>query len=285
MFFYCLSIIFICLQPIKTTKIIKNNSTLISILYALFCFAYYSSLLTVIYILSFEFFTSDGRIGKITSPIHQHHSTGYIIPVNYSQRETNQFHYSETSKSQKDSIKFLLLGETPYSNPERKIMDSRKLINYIPSGELKFENIEYNHEFSTEKTTFINVKTSSTFINITLGIRIYLVLLYLLIFLYFCKKIFFTLKENSTFPEAISPYLKKIGFLILGQEAILMSYYIMDSYIIDSLKLRPNLFRNFEYSPFFEFDIEIIILGLTLLLLSSIFKRGYEIESENELTI
>lgn len=263
----------------------KNNSTLISILYALFSFAYYSSLLTVLYILSFEFFTSDGRIGKITSPIDQHHSTGYIIPINYSQQETNQFHYSETSKSQKDSIKFLLLGETPYSNPERKIMDNRKLINYIPSGELKFENIEYNHEFSTEKTTFINVKTSSTFINIALGIRIYLVLLYLLIFLYFCKKIFFTLKENSTFPEAISPYLKKIGFLILGQEAILMSYYIMDSYIIDSLKLRPNLFRNFEYSPLFEFDIDTIVLGLTLLLLSSIFKRGYEIESESELTI
>jgi hypothetical protein len=186
----------------------KNNSNLISILYALFRFAYYCSLLTVLYILSFEFFTSDGRIGNLTSPIH--HSTGYIIPVNYSQLETNQFHYSETSKSQKDSIKFLLLGETPYSNPERKIMDSRKLINYIPSGELKFENIEYNHEFSTERTTCINVKTSSTFINIALGIRIYLVILCSLIYLYFCKKIFFTLKENSTFPEAISPYLKNL---------------------------------------------------------------------------
>lgn len=261
----------------------KNNSNLISILYALFRFAYYSCLLTVIYILSFEFFTSDGRIGKITSPIH--HSTGYIIPVNYSQRETNQFHYSETSKSQKDSIKFLLLGETPYSNPERKIIDSRKLINYIPSGELKFENIEYNHEFCTERTTCINVKTSSTFINIALGIRIYLELLYFLIFLYFCKKIFFTLKENSTFPEAISPYLKKLGFVILGQEAILMSYYIIDSYIIYLLQLRPNLFCNLDYSPLFEFNIEIITLGLALLLLSSIFKRGYEIESESELTI
>jgi hypothetical protein len=64
-----------------------------------------------------------------------------------------------------------------------------------------------------------------------------------------------------------------------------MSYYIIDSYIIYLLQLRPNLFRNLEYSPLFEFNIEIIILGLTLLLLSSIFKRGYEIESESELTI
>lgn len=261
----------------------KNNSKLISILYALFRFTYYSSMLTVLYILSFELFISDGRTGKLTTPIH--HSAGYPIAVNYSQMETNQFQYSETSKSQKDSIKFLLLDKTHQSNSGEEIINSRKLINYIPAGELKFENIEYFHEFSKEKTTSINVKTTSTLVNIALGIRVYFVILCMLISMYFCKEIFYKLKENSTFPESISPYLKKIGFLILGQEAILMSYYTIDSYIIDLLKLRPNLFRNLEYSPLFEFNLETIILGLTLLLLSSIFKRGNEIESENELTV
>lgn len=260
----------------------KNNSSLISILHVLFRFAYYCSMGLILYIFSFDLFTSDGKMGIFTTPIH--HSTGYVIPIKYSEQETNQFQYSETSKSQKDSIQFLLLGVTPYPN-SRKMMDTRKLINYIPSDELKFENIEYNHEYNAEKTTLINVKTSNTFINTALGIRFYLNLIFGVFFLYFCKKIFSTLKENSTFPESIAPYLKKIGLLIISQQAILMSYYIVDSYIIYLLQLRPNLFRNLEYSPVFVLNIETIILAFTLLLLSSIFKRGNEIESENELTI
>lgn len=281
MFYYCLSIIYIYLHSIKTREIMKNNNKLVTLLYILSQLSYRFIQLLILYLIFFEFFTPNGKIGNWSSS--NHHSIGYTIPMNFSLQQSNEFQYSETSKIQKDSIKFSLLDKIYHSSSGEETSRVYKIVDYIPSGEIKLENIE--HHYRGAEITNVTVKTSNTFINIALGFRRYLYLLCDLIIFYFCIKIFKTLRKNSTFPEAIAPYLNKIGLLLLGQGAIKMSYYFIDSYIIDLLRLRSDLFSDFQYYALFDVNMYILVLGLTLLFLSSIFKRGNEIESENELTI
>lgn len=235
-----------------------------------------------------EFITTDGKYSDPKNgrkySFGSDHSKGYIIPVSLGQNG-KEVKYSETNKNQKIAIQFNELSSSQYNKSGDLVGSTYKVINYIPEGEMKFENLEYS--YSPTEETNINVKTSSPLINFYLGFRYYLTMFFHLIIVFYITKIFKTLKNDRFFLLEISKYLNIIGLVVMLKEITRISYYfLIDKNIIELIRLRNNkIFDGMYLNNIFSFTLTPFIIGLSLLFLASIFKRGYYLQQENDLTI
>lgn len=235
-----------------------------------------------------EFITTDGKYGDPNKggeySFGGHHSIGYTIPVNLSQNG-KEVQYSETKPNQKIPIEFQKLSNSKYDKSGNLTLSVYDVIDYIPNGEMKFENLEYDYS-PTDKTD-INIKTSSSFINFLLGFRHYLTMFFSLIITFYITKIFKTLKNDHFFPLEISKYLNIIGLVVMLKEITrICYYYLVDKNIIELMRLRNyKIFDGISLNSIFSFTLTPFIIGLSLLFLASIFKRGYYLQQENDLTI
>jgi len=105
-------------------------------------------------------------------------------------------------------------------------------------------------------------------------------IIYLLI-IYFLRKIFKNLTENKYFVAVNGMYIKKIALSI-----ILLSFvpetihYLTDRWIVSVLEQ-----KNIIMKVGFSVDIQTILLGLLVFVISIIFLRGVELKQDQELTI
>lgn len=261
----------------------KNYKKLISVLYILSRFCFRLIFLFILIVVSAEFFTADGKIGGGYLSIH--HSKGYPFPA-YVRAEINTVAYSETEKNQKKPITFKKLTHQGYQiSANSGIVSQYKIIDYIPADEIKFEKLNLDH-FPHIETNFY-IKTSSSLINFILGFRIYLLLFYLLIISFYCTKIFKSLKNDLIFQPEISKYLNIIGVIIMLMEFFkIISYQFFDKKLIDLMKLRNDkVFDGYSLENIYQHSLMPFIIGLLFLFLALIFKRGYYLQQENELTI
>lgn len=104
--------------------------------------------------------------------------------------------------------------------------------------------------------------------------------LYLLI-LYFLRKIFKNLTSNQYFIPENGVLLRKIGFTIIAL-AILPAiiHFITDAMVLSSLQLEGVTLKNE-----FDFDLQTILLGILVFVISIVFLRGIELKKDQELTI
>lgn len=266
----------------------NSKNKLASILYVISFTALRFFQLFILLNIITEFITTDGKYGDPKNGgeyyFGSHHSIGYTIPVSLGQNG-KEVKYSETNKNQKIAIEFNKLSSSKYDESGDLILSTYDVINYIPEGEMKFENLEYYYS-ATEETN-INIKTSSPFINFLLGFRYYLTMFFHLIIVFYITKIFKTLKNDRFFLMEISKYLNIIGLVVMLKEITRISYYfLIDKNIIELIRLRNHkIFDGISFNSIFNFTLTPLIIGLSLLFLASIFKRGYYLQQENDLTI
>jgi len=104
--------------------------------------------------------------------------------------------------------------------------------------------------------------------------------LYLLI-LYLIRKIFKNLTSNQFFIAENGVLIRKIGFAIITL-AILpeIIHYITDAMVANSIQIQGIVLKNE-----FDLDLQTILLGLLIFVISIVFLRGIELKKDQELTI
>jgi len=147
---------------------------------------------------------------------------------------------------------------------------------YNPVGATKFyqsqgTNINLSGLYNYSQARFVTV-TSLMIIIATLKA----ILFYLIVNLFHKKK----LNLTNPFNEFVGGYLFKIAYLAIG---ISIFCYWGANVIFETEKL------NIVIPPIqvfgFNAAVEWLFMGMTLLIFAKIFKRGIELQSENELTV
>jgi len=104
--------------------------------------------------------------------------------------------------------------------------------------------------------------------------------IYLMI-IYFLRKLFKNLTLNKYFVSANGDYIKKVAISIILLALIPdLIYYFTDNWIAGSLHLDTVIIKNE-----FNFNYQILLLGLMVFVISIVFLRGIELKEEQELTI
>jgi DUF2975 family protein len=102
-----------------------------------------------------------------------------------------------------------------------------------------------------------------------------------LIIIYFLRKIFKNLTENKYFIPANGKYIKKIAYAIILLSLVPeIIHYFTDKWIINSIELTNVAIKNE-----FNFDLQTIILGVLVFVISIIFLRGIELREDQKFTI
>ena len=104
--------------------------------------------------------------------------------------------------------------------------------------------------------------------------------LYLLI-LFFIRKIFRNLTKNQYFIAENGVLIRKIGFSIITL-AILPAiiHYLTDTMVTNSIQIKGVILKND-----FNLDLQTILLGILIFVISIVFLRGVELKKDQELTI
>ncbi len=104
--------------------------------------------------------------------------------------------------------------------------------------------------------------------------------IYLMI-IYFLRKLFKNLTLNKYFVSANGDYIKKVAISIILLALIPdLIYYFTDNWIAGSLHLDTVIIKNE-----FNFNYQILLLGLMVFVISIVFLRGIELKEEQDLTI
>ena len=105
-------------------------------------------------------------------------------------------------------------------------------------------------------------------------------IMYLLI-LYFLKNIFKNLTTNQFFIHENGILIKKIGFSIIALAIIPdIIHYFTDIMISKTIQIENVVIKNE-----FHIDIQTILLGILIFVISIVFLRGIELRKDQELTI
>lgn len=138
----------------------------------------------------------------------------------------------------------------------------------------------------------IFVKPSNSLYDFVLGFRKFILLIGWILIFYHSRKIFQSMKSRLTFSLTLIKRVKWIGVLLIFPQLIegLVNYYFSKQYTGVSVNSSRNIGRHLEgvianIGSYYDFNWTIIIVGLSLLVVSSLFKLGLEMEHENNLTI
>lgn len=138
-------------------------------------------------------------------------------------------------------------------------------------------------------SSFVNIKSSNLFFTICQLIRNYSGIIIMIFIFFHLKTIFKFLKKDFSFNSNLVNRVKWVGLLFITWESL----YLITSYIFGNYYSHIGLENFFKYSnvmrlninPRLEFDFTKLLIGLSLLILSKLLKKGKEMQEENNLTI
>jgi len=144
------------------------------------------------------------------------------------------------------------------------VIDGKEHIVKLTNGEGRLHIENYNQ-------SFIYMRILGAFIDSFL----YLLILYLL------RNIFKNLTTNQFFIPENGVLLRKIGFTIIALAIVpAIIHFITDAMVLNSLQIEGVTFKNE-----FNFDLQTILLGILVFVISIVFLRGIELKKDQELTI
>ncbi|WP_040280561.1 DUF2975 domain-containing protein [Psychroserpens damuponensis] len=271
----------------------RNKNFLVIGLHAFFAMLFWILIIVLGTQIAFEAFTNDGKIGSFS--VSHHHSKGYSLPVylkvkapnavfnnswfNITKTETNSNglnwsagtseRFSELTENDKIGVKNII--DINFPNNE-EVFTTNESVNYA------------NSELVVKSKNF-----SFLFIQL---LKAYFGTIIFTLIIYFLMKIFGHLKRDLNFTPKLFKMIRIIGAIIILDTVfeLIMSFIIGKKY--DLIKTETLVDNDtfvgairFSMNPRLEFDFMFFIIGLSLLVLASLLKRGSQIQQENDLTI
>lgn len=273
----------------------KTNS-LINALANFFKISFWLMLVLLTINLGFELFTDKGELGKFSTS--QHSSKGYNIPVNLS---LTVFDSVVSHKNQKyENVSYYRKGQLNNKYSSQKLDSLKRLnttIKNISCNEVAIVSSNRKEYFQLlnskiESETSVKVKSTSTFLTALLFINAYSSFFLTILMFYFLKEIFKTLKESLDFHVDLSKKVKLLGLLlVLGVLfKLLLSYILFLNF--DVIKFTSSINNTIILNPIdvlirprLNFKLGIFLLGISLIILGNLLKKGNAIQQENDLTI
>ena len=269
-----------------------NTNSLIRNLNRFFKFLFWCALFFLMISLYNEVFSKNVKLGAVKG----NHSVGYKIParlnltfydsiVSYSSDEFNNTTYYK--KGGKNLNKSLIDSLSSLHNTKRNVSKNEISI------ETHFEKENFRLTSSSIKTDMaIQVKSSKTWLNVLLFLYAYSSVIFGVLIIYFLKQIFSILNISVEFSLELFKKVKYLGLLMavatlfmLFVSFIFSLYYetmTIASSINSALILNPT---NVLIKPRLSFNVWMFIIGLVLIILSELLKRGDKLQQENDLTI
>ncbi|RLJ65482.1 Protein of unknown function (DUF2975) [Lacinutrix venerupis] len=271
----------------------KRNKILVSILHRLFTFFFWFTLLFTIYIFGFEVFTKDGHFENFVS--ENHHANGYSIPIKFNIDVKNPVFNNFKTINLKKGVniygqKWSSRNSVYFDELPNDINDEVKnVISFNFYGDTEYYTTT-NSSFNTNG--YIIGKSDNLLIKILQMFKAYSGLIMLVLVFYFLKKIFYLIKQKYSFTSFLYHNVKWLGLiLIIGEVLDLIVTYVLGSYygsisvetFIDGKSFYDGI--NLTMNPRLEFDFTLFLVGLSLLVLTSLLKSANILQQENELTI
>ena len=274
----------------------KNYQNLISLLYILARFAFRMLIIWFVSQIFFEVFTPDGKIGNFESS--SHHSKGYAVQAQIGLSFSDTvIHYKNKFKSGtiSKSDNFEEDDEFNKINANTSFQKTYQINNYDIWGykykrnSNKIATIE-PQSFGSEISVIINPK--EVFFKLILMLKTYLNLVFLIFVSYQFMQLFKKLKNKFNFDPIITTIIRRIGFSILILQvlkivfSLITIYHITNIYYCHYIKsIQNSEFRFMNLNTILDFDLLVIFIGLSLLLLAKLLDYGYDIQQENDLTV
>lgn len=266
-----------------------KNRILLGILHLIVTIGFWGTLCFGVLNISFELFTKNGHANNLQ--VGNHHNVGYSVPfsirisipdsiVKYRNNNMNgtvNYHHNSTCNHDSETDSILQL-------PNTKKGIIRNEIRTYPNKLL------VNPEFNADG--YAIVKSPKFHIYLLQIGKSYLSFLFIIFIFYQLMKIFKQLLRNFSFTQNISKRVNYLGLLLISFELFTLLLTIIISSEIGAVIISST--KNNEYldeamhlyiNPQYDFDITIFIVGLSLLILSSLLKMGNKLEQENNLTI
>lgn len=298
------------------------NKNLIRFLNGIFTIAFWSVLAFFLFQISMELFTDNGSFkASENGRMHSkgHYSKGYNVPVkidlyisppkeelNYKKDSTNQstssITFSRFINPNDNFFKDNIPGNFNKQRLEAAGLTEKKLDSFFKnSSGIKITGNKLQIGFSFEKNQFLktstssfttegylNIKSSNWFFTLCQLIRSYIPFIITLLILYQLKSIFKLLKKEFNFSLELSKKIKFIGFLLVIGQLLTLTLSVIFSFYFKYAGFENTSQNNgirLNINPSIEFDITLILVGLSLLLLSILLNKGHHIQQENDLTI
>ena len=257
--------------------------------------AFWFVLLILISSLGSEIFTKDGNIGPISGT---HHSKGYALPVKL-QLTVNDSIVNYKSNSSNGSAhyrKSFAENELAYSRID-SLSKQPGFSKSVNKNIIKIRNHEdksyyelTNSIIATEADVY--VKSKSFWLEALLFLKSYVALISLVLIFYFLKEIFKTLKSGMEFRLQLSNKVRKLGvvltFLVFFKLLLSFIFHLYFDVITVLTSIENEIIANptnVLIYPRLDFNLLMFIVGLSLIILSTLLKEGNRIQQENDLTI
>ncbi len=268
----------------------KKGNTLVNILYWLCNISFYLLVLLILYVLAFGAFTDDGKWGNLRAGIH--HSNGYQVLVKFQispeRPMLNNFIYSKKNEGININGQKYSNGTLEYVKPLTAVdsLNFKTKISLHNNGMVDYYDITKS-VFSGDG--YITVKPKTLVNKIIIVFRTYLNLVVLILVFFFLKKIFKALKTNFEFSHRLSKLIKTTGALLIFKVLLESVSGFILGIVLPYISIEPfdyNMkYVNISINPRLEFDFTLFLIGLALIILSTLLKEGNRIQQENDLTI
>ena len=275
----------------------RSNTYLINILHQFFAIGFWFGFALCLFTIALEVFTENGKVGALHTG---HYSRGFPVPVRIDISIPDSIVTYEANGSVVGSSRYYkedlgINNEAFLARKNRIPVHTKKEIikNDMHIESRKDEKDRLNINSSKVYTDgYVNVTSASVFLNTVFFVKKYLLFFLWLACFYLLKKIFFQLKKTFSFTNDLVKRVKWLGLLFVAKELIqlvivifIAQYYdaiLVDSYSGDTLLSQAI---DITMSPRLDFNITIFVIGLSFLVLSSLFQMGNHIEQENQFTI
>ena len=289
----------------------KKNIT--KFLQKIFSLAFWLSIVFLIFSISIQIFTNNGeiKINEKNSLNSSHYSNGYNVPVkihlSFRQKKIYKGVKKDTLSGKSSSISISRLIDENDNNLKSEFYKNSMFTDKEIDSIFKFSpdvkiigkklKIDYwkknNNNFTTNTSSFItngvlNIKSTNWFFTICQIIGNYLSFIILVLIFYQLKEIFTILNNKITFSIKLTKHINLTGLLIIIWQllkALISIIYISFYSFAGFENSGENLGIQLNINPRIEFDLVLIFIGLGLLVLSLLLKKGNALQNENELTI
>jgi len=270
----------------------RTGTALADILYIICSISFYILIIAFGFTLATEAFTDDGKIGNFSSKFNS--SRGYDVPIAFQIKpKTPMF----------NNIIDLDYREEIDPNGKKRYTTIPQYANAITlEDSLNFKTIvSINNYYGEAGDTmelnsdvfrgdgFIQVKPKTVFNKGIVIFKTYINFILLIIIFFFLKNIFKMLRIHIEFSQKLYRLIQMLGIIMISKVllSLLLNFILKRSLINIQIEPLNNSLKyvDITMNSRLDFDFSLLLIGLSLIVLSSLLKSGSRMQQENKLTI